>query len=144
MEKKTSSKDSRRTLLGRSYDNTPSIASIYASTTKITTRINSLLLPNETPISTCDFIRKHDPASKSNKMTRDNLVYFSSSGSGVSQDDHFINSNMSEDSTTLADFDDINYPLDIKEDLELPLAPNNSPLWRKDLVVESKNFTLMW
>ena len=77
-------------------------------------------------------------------MTRDNLVYFSSFGSGVSQDDHFINSNMSEGLTTLLGLDNINYPLDIKEDLELPLAPNNSPLWRKDLVVESKNFTLMW
>ena len=139
-----SSKDSRRTLLGRSNDDTPSIASLSAFTMKITFGINNLLLPTETHSSTCDFIRKHDPASKSNKMTRDNLVYFSSFGSGVSQDDHFINSNMSEGLTTLLGLDNINYPLDIKEDLELPLAPNNSPLWRKDLVVESKNFTLMW
>lgn len=138
-----SSKDSRRTLLGRSYDDAPSIASLSAFTMKITSRINNLLLPNETHISTCDFIRKHDPANKNNKMTRDNFVYFSSSGSEVSKDDHFTNSSMSEDSTTLSDFDDINYPLDIKEDLEIPLAPNNSPLWRKDLMVESKNFTLM-
>ena len=46
-----SSKDSRRTLLGRSNDDTPSIASLSAFTMKIRSRINSLLLPTETHIS---------------------------------------------------------------------------------------------
>ena len=110
---------------------------------KITSRINSLLLPNETHFSTCDFVKKRDLASKNNRMTRDKLIYFSSSEPEVCQDDHFTNSHISEDLTALSDFDDINYPLDTREDIETLLVPNNSLLWRKKLMVESKKFTLM-
>ena len=41
---------------------------------------------------------------------------------------------MSGDLTTLVDLDDINYPLDTKGDIENPIPPVNSPLWRKDPV----------
>ena len=39
---------------------------------------------------------------------------------------------MPGDLTALSDFDDINYPLDTKEDIKNPLPPVNSLLWRKD------------
>ena len=50
----------------------------------------------------------------------------------MSQDDHFKNLHISEGLIALADLDDINYPLDTKEDIENPLPPVNSLLWRKD------------
>ena len=41
---------------------------------------------------------------------------------------------MSGDLKALSDLNDINYPLDTKGDIENPIPPVNSPLWRKDPV----------
>ena len=49
----------------------------------------------------------------------------------MSQDDHFKNLHISEGLIALADLDDINYPLDTKEDIENPLPPVNSLLMEK-------------
>ena len=46
----------------------------------------------------------------------------------MSQDDHFTKLNISESLAALADLDDINYPLDTKEDIENPIPPASSLL----------------
>ena len=98
----------------------------------VTSRIPDLSLSDETHISTCHSIKKHHPATINNKTTKDSLIYFSSSDSEVSQDDHFTNSHISEGLKALSDLDDINYPLDTKEDIENPIPPVSSLLWKKD------------
>ena len=107
-----------------------SITSVYVK--GVSSRMADLSLSDETHISTSDSIKKQDLTGINIKNTKDNLIYFSSSESELSQDDQLTNSHMSGDLTALSDFDDINYPLDTKEDIENPLPPVNSLLWRKD------------
>ena len=113
----------------RSYDDTTStnllllhLHLLYSSLIKeVTSRMADLSLSDETHISTSGSIKRHDTVNINNKTAKDNLIYFSSSDSELSQDDHFKNSHMSGGLTALSDFDDINYPLDTKEDIENPL-----------------------
>ena len=123
----------------RSYDNTTSTTTTNTTTIstpsfikKVTSRMVDLSLSDETHISTSGSIKRHDTVNINNTTTKDNPIYFSSSESEVSQDDQSTNSRLSGDLTALSDFDDINYPLDTKEDIENPLPPVNSLLWRKD------------
>ena len=100
----------------RSYDDTTSTNSTTTTTStstpsfikKITSRMVDLSLSDETHMSISGSIKRHDTVNINNTTARDNLIYFSSSESEVSQDDQSTNSHMSGDLTALSDFDYIN------------------------------------
>ena len=102
----------------RSYDDTTSTNSTTTTTStststpslikKVTSRMADLSLSDETHISSSGSIKRHDTVNINNTTARDNLIYFSSSESELSQDDQLTNSHMSGDLTALSDFDYIN------------------------------------